>query len=140
MCSQIYSHPVEGYKCFANANKSQGTYYTCCDLDTREIKYVTYIYDGYFMGYYLVQSAIKVADNFANCQEKYSCQVHQTNGLTIRVMMMSTPLTDSIRCNIKSHHLMRQSIPILIVYLQQVQVNDATCNSIIIMLFDSISK
>ena len=41
MCSQIYSHPVEGYKCFANANKSQGTYYTCCDLDTREIKYVT---------------------------------------------------------------------------------------------------
>ena len=54
MCSQIYSHPVEGYKCFANANKSQGTYYTCCDLDTREIRYVTYIYDGYFMGYYLV--------------------------------------------------------------------------------------
>ena len=53
MCSQIYSHPVEGYKCFANANKSQGTYYTCCDLDTREIRYVTYIYDGYFMGYYL---------------------------------------------------------------------------------------
>ena len=47
MCSQIYAHPVEGYKCFANANKSQGTYYTCCDLDTREIKYVTYIYDGY---------------------------------------------------------------------------------------------
>ena len=45
MCSQIYAHPVEGYKCFANANKSQGTYYTCCDLDTREIRYVTYIYD-----------------------------------------------------------------------------------------------
>ena len=70
MCSQIYAHPVEGYKCFANANKSQGTYYTCCDLDTREIRYVTYIYDGYFMGYYLVQSAIKVAENFANSQEK----------------------------------------------------------------------
>ena len=70
MCSQIYSHPVEGYKCFANANKSQGTYYTCCDLDTREIRYVTYIYDGYFMGYYLVQSATKVTENFANSQEK----------------------------------------------------------------------
>ena len=64
MCSQIYAHPVEGYKCFANANKSQGTYYTCCDLDTREIKYVTYIYDGYFMGYYLVQSATKVTENY----------------------------------------------------------------------------
>ena len=70
MCSQIYAHPVEGYKCFANANKSQGTYYTCCDLDTREIKYVTYIYDGYFMGYYLVQSASKVTENYANCQGK----------------------------------------------------------------------
>ena len=68
MCSQIYAHPVEGYKCFANANKSQGTYYTCCDLDTREIRYVTYIYDGYFMGYYLVQSATKVTENFANSQ------------------------------------------------------------------------
>ena len=70
MCSQIYAHPVEGYKCFANANKSQGTYWTCCDLDTREIRYVTYIYDGYFMGYYLVQSATKVTENFANCQQK----------------------------------------------------------------------
>ena len=70
MCSQIYAHPVEGYKCFANANKSQGTYYTCCDLDTREIRYVTYIYDGYFMGYYLVQSATKVTENFANSQQK----------------------------------------------------------------------
>ena len=46
MCTQIYSHPVEGYRCFANANKSQGTYYTCCDLDTKEIRYVTYIYDA----------------------------------------------------------------------------------------------
>ncbi len=70
MCSQIYAHPVEGYKCFANANKSQGTYYTCCDLDTREIRYVTYIFDGYFMGYYLVQSPSKVAENYANCQGK----------------------------------------------------------------------
>ena len=70
MCSQIYAHPVEGYKCFANANKSQGTYYTCCDLDTREIRYVTYIYDGYFMGYYLVQSPTKVTENYANCQGK----------------------------------------------------------------------
>ena len=70
MCSQIYAHPVEGNKCFANANKSQGTYYTCCDLDTKEIRYVTYIYDGYFMGYYLVQSAVKVVENFANSQQK----------------------------------------------------------------------
>ena len=108
MCSQIYAHPVEGYKCFANANKSQGTYYTCCDLDTREIRYVTYIYDGYFMGYYLVQSATKVTENFANSQEKkYSYQVHQTNGLTIRAMMMNTPLTDNIRCSMTSHHLTR---------------------------------
>ena len=91
MCSQIYSHPVEGYKCFANANKSQGTYYTCCDLDTREIKYVTYIYDGYFMGYYLVQSPTKVQRTMPTVKVKYSCQVHQTSGLTIRVMMMSTP-------------------------------------------------
>ena len=70
MCTQIYSLPVEGYKCFANANKSQGTYYTCCDLDTKEIRYVTYIYDGYFMGYYLVQSAVKATENYGNCQEK----------------------------------------------------------------------
>ena len=70
MCNQIYAHPVEGYRCFANANKSQGTYYTCCDLDTREIRYVTYIYDGYFMGYHLVQSATKVTENYANCQDK----------------------------------------------------------------------
>ena len=70
MCNQIYSHPVEGYKCFANANKSHGSYFACCDLDTREIRYATYIYDGYFMGYYLIQSAAKVTENYANCQGK----------------------------------------------------------------------
>ena len=70
MCTQIYAHPVEGYRCFANANKSQGTYYTCCDLDTREIRYVTYIYDGYFMGYYLIQSAVQASGNPFNQQDK----------------------------------------------------------------------
>ena len=107
MCSQIYAHPVEGYKCFANANKSQGTYYTCCDLDTREIRYVTYIYDGYFMGYYLVQSATKVTENFANCQEKIFLSSASNKCLTTKAMMMNTPLTDNIRCNTTSHHLMR---------------------------------
>ena len=96
---QIYSHPVEGYKCFANANKSQGTYYTCCDLDTREIRYVTYIYDGYFMGYYLVQSATKVAENFANSQENILVKCIKQMPTT-KAMMMSTLLTDNIRCNI----------------------------------------
>lgn len=70
MCSQIYTHPVEGYRCFANANKSQGTYYTCCDIDTREIRYATYIYDGYFMGHYLIQSSSKAANNPFNEQHK----------------------------------------------------------------------
>ena len=31
---------------------------------------ITYIYDGYFMGYYLVQSTTKVTENYANCQGK----------------------------------------------------------------------
>ena len=70
MCTQIYAHPVEGYRCFANANKSQGTYYTCCDLDTKETRYVTYIYDGYFMGYYLIQSAVEASSNPFNQQDK----------------------------------------------------------------------
>ena len=68
MCSQIYAHPVEGYKCFANANKSQEL--TILVVILIQKSNITYIYDGYFMGYYLVQSATKVTENYTNCQGK----------------------------------------------------------------------
>ena len=121
MCSQIYSHPVEGYKCFANANKSQGTYYTCCDLDTREIRYVTYIYDGYFMGYYLVQSPTKVTENYANCQGMNTLP-HQVMGCRI---------ASGIVCQWCTHHHFPYSKAICLMHLTKIFFLESWQNSLL---------
>jgi len=69
--SQIYSHPTLGYRCFENANRSTGSYLACSDLETKQPRWVTYIWDGYYEGHYLVQTAAKVASNPFNQENKW---------------------------------------------------------------------
>ena len=80
---KIYAHPKLGYKCFENANRSTGSYLLCSDLKTKERRYVTYIYDGYFEGHYLVQSPSKAAANPLNQERALYLSNNNSDDYTI---------------------------------------------------------
>ena len=82
--------PSRGLQVFLQMQTSLKELTTLVVILIPERSNITYIYDGYFMGYYLVQSATKVTENYANCQGKIFLS-SASNKFTIRAMMMSTP-------------------------------------------------